>query len=100
MNSIQKKITKVLEIDNLPPEELQEMIMRIGTVIYQNVLMRVMETMKEKDQDEFEKLLDKNANPEEIFSFLKEKVKNFEEIIEEEAMKFKNKSSKIMDQIG
>lgn len=100
MNSIQKKITKVLEIDNLPPQELQEMIMRIGTVIYQNVLMRVMETMKEKDQDEFEELLDKNASPEEIFSFLKEKVKNFEEIIEEEALKFKDKSSKIMDQIG
>lgn len=100
MNPIQKNITNVLELEKLPLEERQEIILRVGALIYQNVLMRVMEIMTEKDQDEFEKLLDKNAGPEDIFAFLKEKINDFEKIIEEEAIKFKDKSSSIMDQIG
>lgn len=100
MNPIQKNIVNALQLENLPPEEQQEIIIRIGTVIYQNVLMRVMEVMTEKDQDEFEKLLDKNANPEDIFAFLKDKIKDFEKIIDEEAIKFRDKSDNIMNQIG
>jgi len=100
MNPIQKNIKSVLEIENLPAEEQEEIILRVGGIIYQNVLMRVMEIMTDEDQDEFEKLLDKNAQPEEIFSFLKANVHDFEKIIEEEALKFKNKTDSIMSQIG
>ena len=100
MNPIQQNITNVLELDKLSPEEKQETIVRVGALIYQNVLMRVMEMITEADQDEFEKLLDNNAKPEEIFMFLKNKVADFEKIIDEEANKFKNKASSIMDQIG
>lgn len=100
MNPIQKNIENVLELDELPAKEQQEILLRVGAIIYQNVLMRVMETMTDGDTDEFEKLLDNNAKPEEIFSFLKNKVENFEEVIEEEAKKFKDKTNNIMSQIG
>ncbi|OGI59725.1 hypothetical protein A2814_00210 [Candidatus Nomurabacteria bacterium RIFCSPHIGHO2_01_FULL_38_19] len=100
MNPIQKNIKSVLEIENLSPVEQKEIILRVGGIIYQNVLMRVIETMTEENQDEFEKLLDNNAQPEEIFTFLKDKVQDFEKIIEEEATKFKNKTDNIMSQIG
>lgn len=100
MNPIQNNIKNALDLDSLPPEEQQEIILRVGALIYQNVLIRVLETMEEADQDEFEKLLDMGAKPEEVFSFLKNKVKDFEKIIDEEATKFKDKSSHIMSQIG
>ncbi|MDE2399479.1 MAG: hypothetical protein KGL67_00480 [Patescibacteria group bacterium] len=100
MNPIQKNITSALDLNKLPLQEQQEIIMRVGAIIYQNVLMRVLETMSESEQDEFEKLLDSNAKPEEVFAFLKNKVENFEEIIDEEAFKFKTKSDNIMSQIG
>ncbi len=100
MNPIKKNITNVLEIDALPIEEQQEIILSVGTLIYQNVLMRIMETIAEEEQNEFEKLLDNNAGPDEVFSFFKNRVENFESIIEEEALKFKEKSSNIMSQIG
>lgn len=100
MNPIQKNISDTLELENLPLEERQEVILRVGALVYQNVLMRVMEIMTEKDQDEFEKLLDKSAGPEEIFTFLKDRVEDFEKIIKEEALKFKDKASDIMGQIG
>lgn len=100
MNPIQQNIIGVLELDKLSPEERGETLVRVGALIYQNVLMRVMEMITEADQDEFEKLLDKNARPDEIFIFLKNKVPDFEKIIDEEALKFKNKASNIMDKIG
>jgi len=100
MNPIEKNIIEILDLDNLPKEEREEILIRIGAVIYQNVLMRAMKTMTEKDQDDFEKILDSEGNPEEIFNFLKNRVKDFEKIIIEEAEKFKNKTSNIMDQIG
>ena len=100
MNPIEKNIIEILGLENLPREEAEEILIRAGTVIYENVLLRVMETMTEKDQDDFEKILDAEGKPEEIFSFLKERVKDFEKIVKEEAEKFKNKTSNIMDQIG
>mgnify|MGYP001608058121 FL=1 len=100
MNPIEKNITDALDLSALPVEEQQEILIRTGTVIYQNVLMRVMEILTEEEQNEFEKLLDNEAKPEKIFSFLKNKVKDLEKIIEEEASKFKNKANDIMSQIG
>ncbi|MFZ2072378.1 MAG: DUF5663 domain-containing protein [Minisyncoccia bacterium] len=100
MNPIKENIIEILNLDKLLPEEREEIIIRIGSVIYQNVLMRIMETMPEKDQDEFEKILDNNGSPQEIFEFLKSKVKDFEKIIVEESEKFRNKTSNIMSQIG
>lgn len=100
MNPIQKNIIEALELETLPKEEGEEILQRIGALIYQNVLMRAMETMSDKNQDEFEEILDKNAGPEEIFIFLKNKVSNFEKIIDEESEKFKNKATDIMDQVG
>ena len=99
MNPIKENIIKNFELDKLSENEKEEMILKIGSVIYQNVLMRVLETMPDEDQDEFEKILDNDAKPEEIFTFLNNKVPNFEQIINEEAIKLKNKTSDIMGQI-
>lgn len=100
MNPIKNNIANVLNIDNLPEEEREKILADIGSVIFQNVLMRVLEKMSEKEQDDFEKLLDNNGNPEEIFDFLNSKTKDFPKIIEEEAIKFKDKATNIMSQIG
>ena len=100
MNPIEEKITKELELDQLSPTEKEETLLNIGNIIYQEVLMRVLDTMPDADQDEFEKILDNNASPQEIFAFLKEKNPDLEQIITEEATKFKNKASNIMNQIG
>ena len=101
MNStIQKSISAVFETDQLLPEEIEELVLRVGALIYQNIITRSLENMSDNDQDEFEKILDSKNKPEDVFIFLKNKVPNFEEIIKEESEKFRNKSSNIMDKIG
>ena len=100
MNPIKNNISTVLNIDKLPEKEREKILADVGSIIFQNVLARALGKMSEKEQDEFEALLDKNADPEEIFGFLNSKVQNFPKIIEEEAIKFKDKASNIMSQIG
>jgi hypothetical protein len=99
MNPIKNNIINALNIENLSKEEQEEIILQVGSVIYQNVLMRTMETMPENIVDEFEKQLDNNTEREQIFDFLKNNVKDFEKIIEEESIKFKDKASMIMGEI-
>ncbi|MDP2788690.1 MAG: DUF5663 domain-containing protein [bacterium] len=98
--TIQKSIAEILEAENLLPEEVEELLLRVGALIYQNVMTRAVESLTDEEQNKFEKILDKQSEPEEIFTFLKNKVPGFEEIIKEESEKFRNKSAKIMGQIG
>jgi succinate dehydrogenase flavin-adding protein (antitoxin of CptAB toxin-antitoxin module) len=100
MNPIKDNIVSALNIENLPKAEQEKRLADIGSIIFQNVLMRVLEKMPEKQQDEFEKMLDSNANPEEIFEFLNKNTKDFQKVITEEALKFKDNTENIMSQIG
>jgi len=100
MNPIKENIAKILDLEKLSETEREEILMKIGSIIFQNVLMRALETITENEQNEFDAILDKNGSPEEIFQFLSKKISNFDKIVEEEALKFKNKSIDIMGQIG
>lgn len=97
MNPIKENIIDVLGLGSLPLEKQEDILIRVGFLIYQNVLMRVMGSMTNEDKDEFEKILDNNGEPSEIFIFLKNKVPNFEKEVKEEAEKLKNEVSKILN---
>ena len=100
MIPIQENLIKELRLEHLSEQEVEKRMEDVGLIIYQNVLMRVMDILTDKEQDDFEELLDHNAHPNEIFVFLKNKVPEFENIIKEEAKKFYSKSNNIMDKIG
>lgn len=100
MNPIQKQILNYFGVTDKSEEEQQDTLEKIGGIIYQEVLMRAVGGMTEKDQDEFEIMLDKDSEPEELFQFLKNKVPDLDNIIKEETEKFKKESDDIMSQIG
>jgi len=94
---LNKNLIKELGLENLPPEQQEEISMETGRVIYQNIVIRVLETLNEEDSEEFEKFLDeKSDNQDEIYEFLKSKIPNLEEIINEEVAKFKSGAISIM----
>lgn len=90
---LQENIIKDLGIDNLPQKEQEETLLSIGRIIFQSVLIRVMEELDDKGKDEFEKILTENPNDEEaILNFLRSKLPNLDEIVNEEVVKFKQES--------
>ncbi|MEK7553288.1 MAG: DUF5663 domain-containing protein [Patescibacteria group bacterium] len=101
MNTIlQKNIIKDLGLENLSEKEQEESLLSIGRIIFQSVLIRVMEELDEAGKDEFEKILTEKPNDEEaILGFLQAKISNFNEIVSGEVAKFKQGSVDFMDKI-
>jgi hypothetical protein len=87
---LRKNIIKELGIDTLPEKKQEEILLRIGKIIFQAVLIRVMERLNSKEKDEFTELLVKKPNDEEaILGFLKSKIPDLDEIVNEEVATFK-----------
>ena len=99
-NDINKNIVTSLGINNLPVEQQKEAMERLGAIVYQEVMLRVLDILSEEDKDAFEKLIEKDSNPESMFAFLSEKVPNLDEIVKEEAEKLREESAEIMSEIG
>ncbi|MFA6386644.1 MAG: hypothetical protein WCW04_02665 [Candidatus Paceibacterota bacterium] len=99
-NDINKNIVLTLGINTLPVEKQKEAMERLGAIVYQEVMLRVLDILTEEDKDAFEKLIEKNPDPELLFGFLSDKVSNLDEIVKEEAEKLREESKEIMDEIG
>ena len=97
---INDNIIKTLGIDTLPEEQQKDAIERLGSLVYQEVMLRVLDIMSDEDKDSFEKLIETNPDPEIMFTFLNEKIPNLNEIIDEEAKKLRDESADIMTEIG
>ena len=85
MSTINKTIVDLFELDKMAPEKAAEMANRLGKLIFQSVLVRVLPILSEKEMEEYEKIVDSNTGGEEVFKFLREKIPDFEKIITEEA---------------
>lgn len=97
---VNDNIITILGIDKLPVEQQKDTMEKMGAIVYQEVMLRVLDIMSEEDKDAFEKLIEENPNPEAMFDFLGQKVPNIDEIVSEEANKLKEESANIMGQIG
>ena len=85
MSTAKETIIDLFELDKLPPEKATEMVNRLGKLVFQAVLVRILPTLSESDLDEYEKIVDIEDGGAKIFSFLTEKVPDFDKIITEEA---------------
>lgn len=85
MPTIKKTIIDLFEIDKMAPEEAALMIERLGKLVFQKVLIRVLPLLSKEDMTEYEKIIDSQEGPEVLFKFFGDKVPNFENIVKEEA---------------
>lgn len=99
-NEINKNIIVTLGINTLPVEQQKEAMERLGSIIYQEVMIRAIEMLEEGDKDEFEKLIEKDPNPNTMFEFLSKKIPTLNEIVIEEAEKLREESVEIIGDLG
>jgi len=99
-NLFNKNIISHLGLEHLEPQEQEETLLRVGKIIYQAVMLRVVDILSEEDQKEFEKILDTEGSGEgkgeKILNFLKAKIPNLDEIAKEEIVKFKEETMNVM----
>lgn len=85
MNTLQKTIADLFELDKLPPEEAADTANRLGKLVFQAVLVRVLPTLSDEEMTEYEKVLSSPDSGAMLIKFLTEKVPNFESVMVEEA---------------
>ncbi|MBI4159642.1 hypothetical protein HY504_00570 [Candidatus Wolfebacteria bacterium] len=94
---LKQNIIKDLGIDLLPEDKQEEVILRIGKLIFQGVLLRVMDLLGDADKDELEKLMaGDGATPEAVMKFLQQKIPNLDEVVRDEVTEFKKESVEFM----
>lgn len=98
-NFLQKNLITELGLENLTDEKKEEFILKIGGLIQQNVLLRILNELPEKDKDEFDKVL-AEENDEKTLTFLQSKISNFDELVKEEIAKFKEEAVKRMQSVA
>jgi hypothetical protein len=86
---LKKRIFEDLELTDLSEKEKDDILQRMGRIIFEMALIRILDEMDDETAKEFEQFLEKNQNPDDILKFLKEKVPNLEDILTEEAKTFK-----------
>ena len=84
MSTIKENLIDLFELDKMPPEKAAEMVDRLGKLIFQAVLVRVLPMLSEKDLVEYEKIVDSKQEGDVLFKFLGEKVSDLDNIIAEE----------------
>ena len=85
MSTIKENLMDLFELDKLSPEKAAEMVDRLGKLVFQAVLVRVLPTLSEEDFTEYEKIVDSKQEGDAIFKFLGEKVPDLDKIIAEES---------------
>ena len=99
-NFLQANIIQDLGLDKLSAEEQAKALMEVGKIIFQRVILRVMDELSEEDKNEFDKLLDEKMNDETaILNFLQSKLPNFNDLVNEEVAGFKKESSEFMQAV-
>lgn len=96
---IKKTITEIFEIEKLPEDKQEEMLGRIGGIIFQSVLVRVLPFFSAEELAEYKKMMDEKADIETVFDYFFEKVPNFLQIVVEESENFRRESAEVLAQI-
>jgi len=98
-SEIRENIITMFEINKLPEDKQEETINRIGKIIFQSVLMRVLPLMEEEDLKEYEAMLDRGVSPDELMDFFFTKIPNFLMIVSEETENFRKEAGEAMSKI-
>jgi hypothetical protein len=88
---LRSKLTKELDIENLPKEDQDAIISRLGNIVQERATLEVLKQLPPEKHDEFATIAEKGT-PEEISEYLSQAIPNMHQIasdaIETEVQKY------------
>ena len=81
-SKIRQTIMQELGLENLPQEKQEELLVKMGEVIFKKIFLATVEKLDDEGKNRFEKMMEEGNSPEEIESFLSEKIDNYDEILD------------------
>ncbi len=90
MNTLATDIIQEWGLGSLSSAKQAETVERIGKLVFQAILVRSLDILSAKEQDEFDKLLDiDETTTQDVIAFLHSKIPTFEMLLGEEREKLK-----------
>jgi hypothetical protein len=90
----QKTLMEELGLADLPQEKQEQLAIKMTEVILKRIFMETMERLKEAEQEEFEKMINAKTGPEEVEKFLREKIGDYDQMVEKVTVDFKEEMKK------
>jgi hypothetical protein len=90
MNQLSQDVIREWGLGELDAAKQLEMVDRIGRLMYQAILVRALDILSDKEQTEFDLLLDEDTTtPNDVLAFLASKIPTFEQLVRDERNKLK-----------
>lgn len=95
-DDIKKKIARDFGIDSMDSREQEQMIEKIGNLLFESVIERAVDEMEEDVLNEFDEAVSNaGSDYDKVLNFLKNKVPGFNKIVSEELSRLKRATSGI-----
>lgn len=88
-NQIQSSLLDELGLTDLPQDKQEQLLIKMTEVVLKRILVETMDKLNQADQDAYGQLIDKEADPKEIEQFLREKIENYDQLLEKVVDDFK-----------
>jgi len=82
-NLVSSSVLERLRVVDLPPQEQEEMLSVLGTMLFKSLTLRVLETLSEEKKEEFTALV-REGDEEKIMLFFTKDVPDFARMVEGE----------------
>ncbi len=76
------QLVKDLGIDSLPQDKQNELIIKMTEVLLKRIFLETMEKLGEQGREEYEKMSEGEIEPEQVAAFFKEKIKNYDDLVD------------------
>jgi len=77
------EVLEALQLSELSPEEQEQILLDINSIIYEGSMVRIIERMDEQTRTDFEALMESDAADEVVEAFLKERVPEADALVAE-----------------
>lgn len=82
--TLTEKIINALKLENIPPNERDAAVANASMIILQGVFARALPLLSTADGTAYDKLLKEQAGITELLTLLKEKIPDFQQILDDE----------------
>lgn len=93
-NQIKQTMADELGLSGLPEDKQEELLVKMTEVALKRIFIETIDKLSEQDQEAYAQMIDNKASPEEIETFLKEKIPNYDEMIKKIVDDFKEEMKK------
>ncbi len=93
-NQAQKTLLDELGLSDLSQDKQEQLVIKMTEVLLKRMFVETMDKLKPSDQDAYGEMLDREAGPEEIEKFLREKIENYDQMLEKTVADFRAEMKK------